>query len=125
MITSYSLYFCDVTIYKDYLKVVIKEGVTVLPEHNSVLLEMVEKHFKDKPFVYLTHRIHSYSVDPAIYFLTSKISNLAAFIVVANDPQQEQQVQVEKKFFNKEFRLFKNMDEALVWKDQFLKNYQD
>ena len=125
MITSYNFYFCCVEIYDDYVKAIMKEGVTVSPEHNSVLLQIVEKHFKNRPFVYITHRINSYAVDPTIYLETTKIKNLVGFSVVSSDPKQKMQTKVEKIFFGKEFEQFDTMEEALVWKDMIIKKYKD
>lgn len=123
MITSYQLDFGFVEIYDDYIKVTIKEGITVSPEHNDVLLEMVEKHYKNKAFVYLTHRINSYAVNPTIYLETAKIQNLVGFAVVSNDPRQKNQTRLEKAFFSKELRQFDNIESAIQWKDELLKKH--
>jgi hypothetical protein len=125
MITSYNFYFCHIEIYEDYVKAVMKEGVTVSPEHNDVLLQIVEKHFKNKPFVYITHRINSYAVNPTIYFETAKISNMVGFAVVSADPKQKIQIKLEKTFFNKEFKQFDTIELALEWKDNMIKKCRD
>ncbi|MFD2561125.1 hypothetical protein [Aquimarina rubra] len=121
MITSYQLDFGLIEIFEDYIKVTMNEGVTVSPKHNCVLLEMVEKHFKNKAFLYLTHRINSYAVDPTIYLETAKIENLIGFAVVSKDPRQKKQTKLEKAFFSKELRRFDNIESALQWKDKLLK----
>jgi len=36
----------------------------------------------NEAFVYITHRVNSYSVDPTIYISVSKIENLVGFAVV-------------------------------------------
>lgn len=125
MITSYNFYFCHIEIYEDYVKAVMKEGVTVSPEHNDVLLQIVEKHFKNKPFIYITHRINSYAVNPTIYLETAKISNMIGFAVVSADPKQKIQIKLEKTFFNKEFKQFDTLELALEWKDNIIKKYRD
>lgn len=125
MITSYDFYFCHIEIYDDYVKAIMKEGVTVSPEHNNVLLQIVEKHFKNKAFVYITHRINSYAVDPTIYLETAKIKNLVGFVVVSSDPKQKMQTRVEKIFFGKEFEQFDTMKEALAWKNMIIQKYKD
>ncbi|MBW1296780.1 hypothetical protein [Aquimarina litoralis] len=125
MITNYHLDFGLVEIYTDYIKVTINEGITISPEHNNVLLDMVEKHYKNKPFLYLTHRVNSYSVDPTIYLETAKISNLIGFAVVSKDPLQKKQTQIEKLFFNKELKRFDNISSALLWKDELLLKYHN
>jgi hypothetical protein len=60
------------------------EGTNVLPENNKILLEVANEYFKNQAFVYITHRINSYSVDPQIYLETAKIENLKGFAVVSN-----------------------------------------
>ncbi|WP_299254584.1 hypothetical protein [uncultured Aquimarina sp.] len=121
MITSYKTNFGLAEIYEDYIKVIINEGITVTPDDNSILLEMVENHFQNKAFIYITHRINSYSIDPTIYFETAKIPNLVGLAVVSDDPNQKNQIRVEKTFFNKEFRQFNSMESALLWKEELLK----
>lgn len=123
MITTYQLNFGLIEIYDDYIKATINEGITITPKHNIVLLEMVEKHFKNKPFLYITHRINSYAVDPTIYLETTKICNLMGFAVVSKDPLQEKQIKLEQAFFSKELKRFDNMTSALKWKDELLQNY--
>ncbi|WP_298320709.1 hypothetical protein [uncultured Aquimarina sp.] len=125
MITSYKLDFGLIEIYDDYIKVTMNEGITVSPEHNDVLLEMVRKHYKNKAFLYITHRVNSYAVNPTIYLETAKIQNLVGFAVVSNDPRQKIQTKLEKAFFNKEFRQFDTMTSALKWKDEILKHVMD
>ncbi|SEK23259.1 hypothetical protein SAMN04487910_0028 [Aquimarina amphilecti] len=123
MITSYILDFGLIEIYEDYIKVTINEGVTVSPEHNDVLLEMVEKHYKNKAFLYLTHRINSYAVNPTIYLETAKIENLIGFAVVSDNPIQEKQTKLEKAFFSKELKRFDDIESALQWKTELLEKY--
>lgn len=115
--------FCDMSIYDNYLVVVIKEGVNITPVHNSVLVEVTKNHFTDKPFVYITHRINSYSVDPKIYFETSKIENLKGFAVVSSNYQAKINAKVEELFFNKPFEIFTNLEDAFIWADQLIKKY--
>lgn len=121
MITFYKTDFGLAEIYDDYMRVVINEGITVSPEDNNTLLEMVENHFKNKPFVYISHRVHSYSINPTVYFETAKIKTLVGLAVVSDSPLQINQPQIEKTFFNKELKHFKGMKSALLWKEELLK----
>ncbi len=70
--------FCKIEVYDNYIIVIMFEGITVAPNYNDVLVNISDKYFKTKYFGYITHRIHSYSVDPRIYFETSKINNLVS-----------------------------------------------
>ena len=114
--------FCTVTVYKRYMVVVMFSGVHLKPEHNSVLENIVDTYFKDQPFVYLTHRKNSYSVDPAIYVKTSKIKNLAGFGVIAEIPVARANAALEKLFLNKPFEIFDNLEDARTWAKQILDN---
>lgn len=116
-----TLEFCEVTIFSDYIYVVMNEGITVIPEYNDILVSLTNKYFKDKDFVYITHRIHSYSVNPTIYLDTVRIENLKGFVVVSTDSEREiANTKIEKLFFKKPFALFDSLDDAIHWKDSIL-----
>ena len=102
-------------LYDTYLVVEINEGVHVTPSHNDVLVEISEKHYKNKPFVYLTNRVNSYSVDPAIYSKTSQINNLTGFAVISKDYKAKSNAEIEKLFLNKPFEIFDSLSEAVKW----------
>jgi len=114
--------FCLMTLYDDFMVTNINEGVHLLPKHNKVLVDIAESHFKGKPFVYITHRINSYSVDPKIYYETSKIRNLAGFAVVSDKFKAKSNAEVEKMFFSKPYEIFGNLEEAKQWSKSILSN---
>jgi len=107
-------------ITEDYLKNTIEEGFLVLPKHNSLLLEFVKKYFKDKPFVYISNRVNIYAVDPTVYIETKKIHNLIGIAVVSKNFRQRNLTELESKFFKRKIKYFKNIKEALLWKDDLL-----
>ena len=107
--------FCDVYIYDNYMVVTVNTGVNITIEHNSILTEIADSYYKNKAFVYITHRINSYSVDPAIYKETSKISNLVGFCVVSKNFMAKSTAQIEKLFLNKPFEIFDTLPEAITW----------
>ncbi len=78
---------------------------------------------KVRPFVYITNRINSYSVDPQIYFETSKIKNLAGFAVVSKKYKAKSNAEIEKMFFSKPFEIFGDLDSAKKWATQLLEDY--
>jgi hypothetical protein len=113
--------FGQITIFNNYVVTVMKEGINVTPDYNKALIEITDTYFKTTPFVYITHRINSYSVDPKIYFETSKIENLKGFAVVSNDYKAKVNAQIEKLFFNKPFETFATLEEAYKWADNLIK----
>ncbi len=114
--------FCDITIFDYYLVVVMKEGMNITPDYNDILVGIANKYFKKRPFVYITHRVHSYSVDPKIYFETTKIENLKGFAVVSNKFQAKNNVQIEQMFFSKPFEIFTSLDDAISWAEKITKS---
>ncbi len=121
MIATYSLDFSTIKVYDNYILMTANEGVIIQEKHHAFLQKhVIEKHFKNKPFVAIINRINSYSIDPTIYLKTVQTSNLLGFAIVSNDSMQKTLIEVEKLFFKKEFHLFQTMDEALTWKDHII-----
>ena len=112
--------FCKMSIYDNYVVVVINEGVNLTPNHNSVLVEVTENHFSEKPFVYITHRINSYSVDPKVFEETSKIKNLVAFAVVSQSDVRIANASFEKQFLSKPHKSFTKLIDAIAWCEQLV-----
>lgn len=115
--------FGQMTVYNNFVVTVMKEGITVEPKYNETLVEVTNTYFSNKPFVYITHRINSYAVDPKIYFETSKIENLKGFAVVAKDYKKKVNAQIEKLFFNKPYETFTTLEEAFAWANQLVKKH--
>ena len=112
--------FCIIEVYDDYVVSCINEGFHLTPDKNKILEDIANEYFYDKPFVYITHRKFSYSVDPAIYLQTSEIFNLAGFAVVAQVPLAKGNAEIEKLFLNKPFEIFTSLDEAKSWAKSIL-----
>lgn len=119
-----SLSFGELTIYNDYVYTVMNEGITVQPNFNDILLAIAEIYYSNKEFVYITHRINSYSIDPIIYLETSKIENLKGFIAVCPNKSLIESFRVEKLFFKKPFAVYQTLDEALDYKEVLLSGRQ-
>ncbi len=123
MTKYYDLGFTKIEIQVDYIKSTINEGHLVTPDHTKLLMEFVKKYFDNKPFVYISNRINSYSIDPTIYHEATKINNLIAVAVVSKNERQRKLTELESKFFDKKLKYFTNIKEALVWKNKILKNH--
>ncbi|MDG5492886.1 hypothetical protein [Psychroserpens sp. SPM9] len=115
MTDKITLDFCHIHIYENYMIVTVNTGVNISTEHNTILKNVADTYFKKKPFIYITHRINSYSVDPAVYRETSKIPNLIGFCVVSKNYMAKSAAQIEKLFLNKPFEIFDTLTEAIDW----------
>ena len=116
------LEFCTVSIYENYLIVVMNEGIHVTPEYNEILEGIVVKYFRKTPYVYLTWRKNSYSVDQAIYQKTLQIKNLEGCGIITNAIGSSAKAQIEKQFISIPFQIFETIEEAEVWTQKLLKS---
>lgn len=115
MSVKHTFYFGIVELHDFYMIAVINEGLTVDHEINSFLTSLAYSHFKNRPFGYITHRIHSYSVDPSVYSETSKIENLVGFAIVSIKKINLTNAQIEELFLNKPIQTFNEIDNAVAW----------
>ncbi|WP_179377017.1 hypothetical protein [Winogradskyella wichelsiae] len=113
--------FCNLTVFDNYIIVNIKEGINVTPDRNNTLIDITETYFLNKPFVYISNRINSYSVDPKVYLKTSKIKNLEGLAIVSSNYQAKVNAEIEKMFFKKPFEIFSELEEAIVWAHKITK----
>lgn len=109
--------FGELSFHEHYMIAVMNEGITVSIELNAELYDLARNHFGSKNFVYITHRKNSYSVDPNIYFETSKIKNLIGFAVVLGDSVIIDNTDFERSFISIPFKAFNSLDDAKVWAD--------
>ena len=107
--------FGKVTIYDNYLISIMNEGITVTPNLNTVLVNIADTYYKNKNFVYITHRINSYAVNPHVYFKTSQIPNLMGFAVVSGKRIVIDNTDLESVFLSKPFKSFTKMEDAIDW----------
>ncbi|MEH6763240.1 MAG: hypothetical protein V7655_01975 [Aequorivita antarctica] len=105
----------EVFIFDNFLVNQIKEGVTVTPDHNEKLREVLDKHFSNKNVVYISNRYFNYAVDPLTYLETSKIHNLVAMAIVAKTELAKSNANLESMFYKKNFEIFETLSEAMVW----------
>lgn len=120
MANHYNLGFVEVEVYDDYLISTFAEGFQVEKDHNRILLDFVDRHFLNQPFVYISHRKHSYSIDPTIYHEAAKVKNMIAVAIVSENEKQELLSQLEKHFYSKKIKYFKTVPEAIKWKETLL-----
>ncbi|WAC02824.1 hypothetical protein N7U66_04060 [Lacinutrix neustonica] len=114
------LEFCKIRLFEDYVICNVNEGVTLCPEKSHVITVFLLNHFQKKPFVYITERIHSYSVDPSIYSRSSQVESLKGFAVVAFNYFAASSANYEKNFLQKPFEVFNETSAAEHWAKNLL-----
>lgn len=120
----YKLDYCEIFLLENVLVKQIEEGQIISSNHIDELLQILDKHFKDKPVVYLSNRTFSYSVDPLVYKEVSKIKNIIGIGIIVSGNQRVQNAFYEGKFYEKEFEVFRHFYEAMTWANSLLERYK-
>jgi len=110
-----NLRFGTLAIYDRYIIAEIKEGIVLSHEHHDVLDQIAKTYFHDTTFVYITHRIHSYTVNPMIYARTAKLSNLVGFAYVSKHKLSLASAQLETMFLKKAHYMGGSLEDAIQW----------
>jgi len=125
MSKTITLSFGLIELHEDFAIGILNEGIDLKSEENNYLLKVLKDEYGNKPFGFISNRIHSYSLDPIVYKETTALKNLMAIAVVMSNPVQIISVEIEKLFFNKPFEYFDNLDEAVLWIQNALKYKTD
>jgi len=99
----------------------IKEGVHIEVEQIYLVEKLIKQHLPNTPFIYISDRKYSYSVNPMTYKSISNIENMEAFIVVTYDKTKLTLVNFEKQFYDKTFMVFEHIDDAIAWTKDYFK----
>jgi hypothetical protein len=114
--------FCTLNFYESYMVAVVNKDVHLAPVENQVLIDAANDFYGIKPFVYITHRKYSYSVDPIVFIKTAKMKSLLGVAVVADVPVSKGNAEIEKLFYNKPYEIFSVLEDAIEWAKQLVKN---
>ncbi len=116
----YLLDFGKLTINNAQVIIEINEGVHLDIEKARQLWAAIRDNVGDSPFVYISHRVNSYSVDPMAYQHIREAINLVGFVFITK-PSNARTVEVEKLFI-KDFMTYtcSNLEQALGWSQQQL-----
>ncbi|MBW2937906.1 hypothetical protein KXJ69_07295 [Aureisphaera sp. CAU 1614] len=118
----YKLKFGEVHIHDFYVMAIIAEGVIIDKKNSDTIIELAVKHFPNDSFGYITHRIHSYSVDPTVYKDVAEIKNLVGFAIVTGNSKGLKNSDFEQFFIKKPSKAFKELDEAIRWVKELIEN---
>jgi len=116
--------FCSLEIRNRIVIATIDADVHLTSELSEEMVLAVFNAIGDKPTVYLTNRINSYSVDPTLYTNISKVENIIGFGVISQLENKPNQTSIEKLFYKKNFQLFNNLEAAVVWANKTLETHK-
>lgn len=75
-----------------------------------------------KDFVYISHRVHSYSIDPMSYYEAVRMfPNFKGLAIVAKNKRRRMLANLERLFMKQPIKVFDDLESAFAWADEFLK----
>lgn len=111
-----------VYIYNTNILVVeVNEGVNLSYASAASLLFKGLLVLKNRPWVYVSHRVNSYSVVPTDYDYLHKIKTLKALSIVVPTDTEPAATAIEQIFCRKPLKIFDNgLEEAMIWAEKVL-----
>jgi hypothetical protein len=101
--------------YEGIVVVEAEEGVTLSYKTGFSILVSGLKYLGNRPFVYITNRVNSYSVNPNDYIYLEKIPTLKGLGIVTPNEIGMQNAELELNFFKKPMEIFSSLSEAYQW----------
>lgn len=103
----------------------MNEGALLDVETNRKILQIGTDSFGGNFFGYISHRIHSYAVNPMVYRESAEHPQLKAIAVVSENALTRQTARVERQFYTDKnsFEIFSTLEEAKVWMTEQLNTY--
>lgn len=93
------------------------EGVHVTKENAIEPIQIALRVYGDSvPIIYISHRLHSYSMDPVGYGEVVKMfPNFIGFAIVSQNRYRRMLASIEKLFIKKPIGVFYDMEAAFAW----------
>jgi len=111
--------FADIFIFKDFIVSEIKEGVIFnWEDHAKLVINDVTGFFNTdgSDLIYISNRVHSYSVMPQDWVKFFKSSyNLKGYYVVSDRKTSVMGFMIENLFFKNKIKRFSSIYEAINW----------
>lgn len=106
--------------YGNIVVVEADEGVTLSYTTAFSILVAGLKRLGNRPFVYVTNRVNSYSVNPNDYVYLEKIPTLKGIAIVAPNDLVRRNAQLELNFCKKPMKIFESLIDSVEWSEQLL-----
>jgi len=105
--------FGKVYIHENILIAKLDGGILLDLQSNEILLKLGAEIFKNRDYVYISHRVNSYAVDTMDYIDSANTQNLKAIAVVSKNEMIRKNAEgVERKFYkdNNCFSVFQTLE---------------
>ena len=104
-----------IKLHERVVVVEISEGQAVSYESGYQTLERLMSMIGDKPWVYISNRVNSYSLDPNDYKHFNEIPTLKGIGVIQYQKSIKTALELEEMFIKKPFKTFDNLESAIKW----------
>ena len=115
IVREYLLDVGKIQVYDHYMVSIFDEGATLTLERAYQIIGISEIHFRDRNFGFISHRLHSYAIDPTVYTYFRQLENLKAFAIVSNKEVDMHNFHIEKLFYKNPMKLFLDYNKAVNW----------
>ena len=109
------LEFTTLHFYEDYVISQPKEGIVIRRKEITDIVKVCSDHYKKKKFVYLSYRIHKFSVDPMVYIKLKDLNNLVGIGVVSRKASSLNTAVFESNFTETPYAIFLDIEKAQEW----------
>ncbi|CAM3384457.1 hypothetical protein [Aequorivita lipolytica] len=106
--------------YGNVVIVEAKEGIMLSYKKDLSVILLIQNITEGKPWVYISNRVNSYSIQPLDYKYLNKVPSLKALGVVNFSEVGYLNSELEAKFCKKPFQMFYNLNEAVIWGKTYL-----
>ena len=115
IVREYQLDVGKIQVYDNYLVAIFDEGATLTLERAYQIIGISEIHFRDKPFGIISHRKHSFAIDPVVYTYLRELENLRAYAIVSSREVEMHNFNIERMFYKKPMKFYIEYRNALDW----------
>nr|WP_316905759.1 STAS/SEC14 domain-containing protein [Robiginitalea biformata] len=115
IVREYQLDVGKIQVYDNYLVAIFDEGATLTLERAYQIIGISEIHFRDKPFGIISHRKHSFAIDPVVYTYLRELENLRAYAIVSSREVDMHNFNIERMFYKKPMKFYIEYRNALDW----------
>ena len=114
-----TFYFYDTFLIGEF-----KEGILVTIENFKKIHNIALEHFKNKPYGYISNRINSYTINVINFINHEEIfEKLVAYAIVSYSNITTSTVNYENYYFNTHRKQFEHLNDATVWVEDEVRNY--
>lgn len=121
MSINYEFGFGLLTVHEEYVVAKMNYGMTIDDRMLEDYDMIINRHYSQKNFGYITIREHSYAVNPSVYKAVSRYPNLKGIAVVDPYLRSKLTFPVEKMFFEGPMHRFSTEHKAVSWIRSLLK----